>query len=421
MSSAQNQPPQPPESASPTKAQPDAQEKLNSELVPSAETDMDQHSDSTLSMTSPASPPPSDPIMSSTPTQPNSAPAESASPDAATTVDIAADEQTAIPRQQPIPPASEPMQYRAIGLTRGVYTPSDEQFTRGTILTQEGVVINAVLLGRVMSLVKKHLDLAEPHLWVVYPRTRANVDDLHLQIVGVWEPENLNRTSAQSDEDLTEEELASELAETEADTEADIETDTEADIDDDEPFVALAESAESAESAEESSGEPDSPEAEPAVVSAETKPSIAADETEPDENYFSVRGEIIFQSIEQEQLLIKIQQAPRRPTESPKAFKLALKGTVQGKAVGYFWDLNVQRQDNTLVVQDGTMIAAVPPKKRQSKFGNRRRPGGGGGGGRRPGPPNRRQGDRPSPSPQASQPRREPLSKPIKRKDKEST
>lgn len=95
------------------------------------------------------------------------------------------------PRQQPIPPPSEPMQYRAIGLVRGRYVPSDEQFNRGNIVTDTDVQIDAVLLGRVTSLVKKHLDPEQEHLWVVYPRTREKQNDLHVQIVGVWEPEKL--------------------------------------------------------------------------------------------------------------------------------------------------------------------------------------------------------------------------------------
>ncbi len=90
-------------------------------------------------------------------------------------------------RQQPIPPPSEPMQYRAIGLVRGRYLASSEQFTQGTLLTTDGVELNAVLLGRIMSLVKNHLDLDKEHLWVVYPRTRQENDTLHIQIVGVWE------------------------------------------------------------------------------------------------------------------------------------------------------------------------------------------------------------------------------------------
>ncbi|NEO84655.1 MAG: hypothetical protein F6J87_10435 [Spirulina sp. SIO3F2] len=94
-------------------------------------------------------------------------------------------------RTQPIPPPSEPRQYRAIGLVRGKYVPSEEQPTKGNLVTEDGAEIDAVLLGRVISLVKNHLSLEEPHLWVVYPRTRQEEESLHMQIVGVWEPEKL--------------------------------------------------------------------------------------------------------------------------------------------------------------------------------------------------------------------------------------
>ena len=96
------------------------------------------------------------------------------------------------PRLQPISPPSEPMQYRAIGLLRGKYVPSEESFNRGHILNHDGFETGAVLLGRATSLVRKHIDLDSEHLWVVYPRTIFQ-DNLGLavQIVGVWEPETL--------------------------------------------------------------------------------------------------------------------------------------------------------------------------------------------------------------------------------------
>ena len=73
-------------------------------------------------------------------------------------------------RYQPIAPPSEPMQYRAIGLVRGTYEPSEpDQLNRGNLTTEDGEVIDSVLLGRITSLVKKHIDLTVPHLWVVYP------------------------------------------------------------------------------------------------------------------------------------------------------------------------------------------------------------------------------------------------------------
>lgn len=96
-------------------------------------------------------------------------------------------------RKQPIPPPSHPRQYRAIGLIKAKYQQSAEQMTQGTLVTGDGVEIEAVLLGRIISLIKNHLDLEQEHLWVVYPRTKMKDDRLHVQIVGVWEPETLNQ------------------------------------------------------------------------------------------------------------------------------------------------------------------------------------------------------------------------------------
>jgi len=71
----------------------------------------------------------------------------------------------------PIPPPDKPKQYRAIGLLKGRYVPSDE-IERGTLITSDGTSIDAVVLGRVLGLVKGRIDLDKEHLWVVYPRTR---------------------------------------------------------------------------------------------------------------------------------------------------------------------------------------------------------------------------------------------------------
>jgi hypothetical protein len=101
-------------------------------------------------------------------------------------------------RQHPIPPVNEPLQFRAIGIVRGTYCPtSTDVLTRGNLTTVDGSAIDAVLLGRVLSLVKRHLNLEQEHLWVVYPRSRDD-QKLHLQVVGVWEPSTL----ASEEEDL---------------------------------------------------------------------------------------------------------------------------------------------------------------------------------------------------------------------------
>ncbi len=237
-------------------------------------------------------------------------------------------------RQQPIPPPSEPMQYRAIGMIRGRYVASEEQFTRGELIASDGTPINAVLLGRVMSLVKNHLDLQREYLWVVYPRTRDKTNQLHAQILGVWEPVELGRADAPID------------------------------------------------------------------------PGI-------EDGYFSIRGEIIFQSQDKGYVILKIRQAPRKgDKEKPKSFKLRLSGFLPSKGVGYFWSLDVLRDGENLLIQDGKSVAAMPPrKKRRLPPTTRKRApiGHGGDGGLRR--------DSAVKAPQVP-PRTGPVTKPIKRIDR---
>lgn len=200
-------------------------------------------------------------------------------------------------RQQPIPPPSEPMQYRAIGLVRGRYSASAEQFTQGTLVATDGTEIDSVLLGRIISLLKNHLDLNQEHLWVVYPRMGQQNGNLHLQIVGVWEPERLSRDLPAARDQTSQQE---------------------------------------------------------GVV---------------EDGYFSVRGEIVYQSAAERQFVVKIKQAPRQEADKPKYFKLKLQGVLLTKAVGQFWNLQAKRQDNELVFEKGEAITVLPskPKLRKNK------------------------------------------------------
>ena len=95
-------------------------------------------------------------------------------------------------RDHPIPAVTEPLQYRAIGVVRGIFRPeSEEQSTRGHLVDADGQEIDAVVLGRMLTLMRRHLDMDKPHLWVVYPRCRE-AGQLHLQIAGIWEPSTLS-------------------------------------------------------------------------------------------------------------------------------------------------------------------------------------------------------------------------------------
>ncbi len=214
-------------------------------------------------------------------------------------------------RLQPIPPPSEPMQYRAIGLVRGRYTPTEEQITQGQLTTTDQSELNAVLLGRIMSLVKNHLDLEKEHLWVVYPRTGQEDGKLHLQIVGVWEPENL---ALQSKEEVPD------------------------------PVAEVTESEAGA-----------------------TTEDSAIPAIQIEDGYFSVRGEVVYQSADSQSLVVKIKQVPRKASEKPKYFKLKLTGVLTTKAVGQFWDFHTKREGENLLIQQGESIAVLPQKPKTWK------------------------------------------------------
>ncbi|WP_331281801.1 hypothetical protein [Planktothrix serta] len=286
----------------------------------------------------------------------------------AETVELEAESSESVERlwQHPIPPPSEARQYRAIGLVHGRYIASADQFTQGTLVTSEGKLLDAVLLGRVMSLVKKHIDLDQDHLWVVYPRTRQEEGNLHVQIMGVWEPETLRSDESETD----------------------------------------------------SESSPDTEDSTP--VASEPKLAESWDKTEAlpkvQQGYFSIRGEVVYQSQEAEKyVIVKIRQAPRKDNDKPKFFKLKLIGIAGMRSVGHFWDLHVQLQEDYLVIQESHDIGMIPNKRRKPPFqkgGPRRQPGQGysNTGSRPPYKPKFQSDQAPPP------PRREPIAKPLKRK-----
>lgn len=94
---------------------------------------------------------------------------------------------------QPIPEATELFQYRAIGVISGRYVANEDNFAKGHILTTDGSQVDAVLLGKIISIVKKRLQGDRDYLWVVYPRTNDKAGKLHVQISGVWAPVELGR------------------------------------------------------------------------------------------------------------------------------------------------------------------------------------------------------------------------------------
>jgi hypothetical protein len=212
-------------------------------------------------------------------------------------------------RPHPISPVSEPQQYRAIGLVRGIFEPLDpEQPTKGRLVTSDGTILDAVVLGRLLTLMRRHLDISQPHLWVVYPRSRED-NTLHLQIMGVWEPSTLSRQEA--------------------------------------------------------------PEEAP-----------ASDELPEGDDYFSVRGELIYTRPESGDVVVKVRQQPRADGSRPTPFKLHLSGTLPLESLRHFVSIDARRQGQMLMVDRFEVIAELP--QRGNRGGKARRSGGERRGGIRP-------------------------------------
>ncbi len=202
-------------------------------------------------------------------------------------------------RDHPIPPVTDPLQYRAIGIVRGKYLPLDEnQFTRGYLLDSEGEKVEAVVLGRVITLMRKHLSMDSSHLWVVYPRSR-DVNHLHLQIVGIWEPSTLNETDLEAD---SQQRVIKDLNETD-------------------------------------------------------------DELTEGDDYFSIRGELIYTRPETQDLVVRIRQKKKANGSKPIPFKLKLKGNLPFDCLRNFVSLDVRRIGQQLHLESYEVLGSVVSKQ----------------------------------------------------------
>jgi hypothetical protein len=212
-------------------------------------------------------------------------------------------------RDHPISPVTEPLQYRAIGAVRGTYRPeSDDQLTRGVLIDSDGNELEAVVLGRMLTLMRRHLDMSTPHLWVVYPRCRES-DQLHLQIAGIWEPSTLATAEASDAESV----------------------DAEA---------------------------------------SEAQGSL--DQLPEGDDFFSIRGELIFTKPEANELVVKVRQLPRADGFRPLPFKVQLTGELPLEHLRHFVSLDVRRQGQLLSVEAFEVIAPMPTRGGKGREGSRK-------------------------------------------------
>ena len=181
--------------------------------------------------------------------------------------------------KNPIPQVTDPLQYRAIGIVNGKFTPHDsEQLNKGLITDNEGEKIETVVLGKALSLLKKHIDLKKSYYWIVYPKNK-NTQNLHLQVAGIWDPVQLN--------DLPEN-------------------------------------------------------------SSKINFSKLLEELDLKDNYFSVRGELVFVNKSKKEIVIKICSSSKLKNSKNKSFKLIIKGELSLELLNNFVSLDVNRDGNSL-------------------------------------------------------------------------
>ena len=196
--------------------------------------------------------------------------------------------------KNPIPQVTNQLQYRAIGIINGQFAPNDdEHLNRGFLIDVKGEKIETVILGKALSLLKKHIDLKKSYFWVVYPKNK-NTQSLHLQVAGIWDPYQLNDFPNNS---------------------------------------------------------------------SETNFSKLLEELDLKDNYFSVRGELVFVNIQKKEFVIKICSASKLKNAKNINFKLVIKGELKLELLNSFLSLDIIRDGNSLKLNKYEVIEKNLSKK----------------------------------------------------------
>ena len=200
--------------------------------------------------------------------------------------------------KNPIPKVTNQLQHRAIGIINGKFTPlSSEQLNRGFLIDNKDEKIETVILGKALSLLKKHIDLEKSYYWVVYPKNK-NTQNLHLQVVGIWDPYKLN----------------------------DFQND-----------------------------------------STKNNFSKLLEELDLKDNYFSIRGELVFVNTKKKEIVVKICSASKLKNLKNKNFKIVIKGELSLELLNSFVSLDVNREGNSLKLISYEVIEKDHSKKNRMK------------------------------------------------------
>jgi hypothetical protein len=116
---------------------------------------------------------------------------------------IQVEEESSANNSTPIPPPYSPLQYRAIGVVKGQYFPTQSDLIRGILVLEDGAIAPVHFLASSISFLKKHMELLNaPQFWIVYPKTQLEAPHLHFAVKGVKsvsEEENSEALTVQKD------------------------------------------------------------------------------------------------------------------------------------------------------------------------------------------------------------------------------
>ncbi len=195
--------------------------------------------------------------------------------------------------KNPIQEVTNRLQYRAIGIVRGIYKPNNkDQLNRGTLTDTEGKIIDTVILGKTLSLIKKYINLEKNYFWIVYPRNKST-NNLHLQVAGIWDPYQLN----QVDNNL------------------------------------------------------------------EKHPNEMLEELNLRNNYFSIRGELVYVNTQKRELVIKICSSPSLRRIKDPNFKIIVEGEISLQFLKNFVSLDVIRDGSILRMVKYEIIEKIKSAK----------------------------------------------------------
>ena len=195
--------------------------------------------------------------------------------------------------RNPIQEVTNKLQYRAIGIVKGIYKPNNkDQLNRGTLTDKEGKIINIVILGKALSLIKKYIKLENEYFWIVYPRNKST-NNLHLQVVGIWDPYQLNKLDNNLEKD----------------------------------------------------------------------PNEILEELNLSNNYFSIRGELVYVNTQKKEVVIKICSSPTSKRLKDPTFKIIVEGDIPLQFLNNFVSLDVIRDGNILRMVKYEIIEKIKSEK----------------------------------------------------------